>query len=201
MAITYFYCCCRSYCYPRTVSLDVFRDENRQSPRLSHMAMVFGQFLAHDVTLGGQPEGVECETVRFCQRRGECVGIPINPPEQLPKLDPRFPGPENVRCIRVIRDKPCNNAVPREQVNILTSYIDASHIYGVSREELNDLINSRSFRSLGLLRTVPQNITSLENLLPRANPETLCLTPDPINRPCFVAGDFRRNNENQGKRL
>ena len=183
------------YYYFRKLSLNVFRDDDRQSPRLSHMAMVFGQFLAHDITLGGQPEGVECETVRFCQRRGECVGIPIK------SGDPRFPGPENVRCIRVIRDKPCNNAVPREQVNILTSYIDASHIYGVSREELNDLINSRSFRSLGLLRTVPQNITSLENLLPKANPHTFCRTRDPINRPCFVTGDFRRNNENQGELL
>ena len=184
--------------FRRSVSLAVFSDVDRPSPRLAHMAMIFGQFLAHDLTLGGQPEDVECETERFCQQSGECVGIPINPPGQR-IVDPRFPGPEDIRCIRVVRNEPCNNQLPRQQVNILTSFIDASQVYGVSVEELNDLLQLRSLEPLGLLATVPQNITSLENLLPPADPEVLCRSPDPENRQCFVAGDFRRNNENAGE--
>ena len=35
---------------PRNVSLALFRDVNRPNTRLTHMAMTFGQFLAHDIT-------------------------------------------------------------------------------------------------------------------------------------------------------
>ena len=173
----------------RKTSLNLFRDEFRESRRLTHMTMVFGQFLAHDVTLGGQPEGAECDA--SCVQEDPCIGITI------PPTDPRFPGPENVQCIIVTRDRPCNEEEPRQQENILSSYIDASHIYGVNQGESNDVRDLRS--TAGLLRTMPQNISTLEDLLPKANPHTFCRTPDPRNRPCFLTGDFRRNNENQGE--
>ena len=187
-------CCCCCCCYFRSVSLVTFRDEpSEESPRLSHMAMVFGQFLAHDITLAGLPEGVECNG---CEQIGECFGIAIK------AGDPRFPGVENVECMRLVRDNPCNQRElfgrPRQQENILSSHIDASHIYGVTEGELRN-IRDTSFPDRGLLSTMPAEISSIKQLLPRANPHTFCRSPDPVNRPCFDTGDFRRNNENQGE--
>ena len=174
----------------RKVSTTLFFDVGARSPTLTHMAMVFGQFLAHDITLGGQPEGVTCDG--GCCPKDPCFGI------KAPVGDPAFPGGDGTNCIIVRRNRPCTDNVPRQQVNILSSYIDASHIYGVTEEETNDVRDLSS--RLGRLRSMPQNITTLEDLLPKASPHTPCRTSDPKNRPCFLSGDFRRNNENQGKR-
>ena len=175
----------------RNVSLGLFTDIAARSQSLTHMAMVFGQFLAHDITLAGQPEEFTCDG--SCQPVGECFGIPANRTG-----DPAFPGVDGVNCIILRRNKPCDEeAVPRQQVNILTSYIDGSHIYGNNEHEAND-VRDRSTNA-GLLKTMPQNISSLEDLLPKANPHTPCRTSDMKNRPCFLTGDFRRNNENQGE--
>ena len=42
---------------PRKVSLNLFPDNDKPNARLSHMAMTFGQFLAHDVTGLGKIQG------------------------------------------------------------------------------------------------------------------------------------------------
>ena len=105
------------------------------------------------------------------------------------------------RCI-ALRRSSASRAVQdrREQVNILSAYIDASHVYGVNRRELASL---RDFRSnLGLLRVrnVPLN-SSMLSLLPPTTPDRFCLSTSPRANPCFLAGDFRRNNENQGETI
>ena len=41
---------------PRKVSLRLFPDNDKPNARLSHMAMTFGQFLAHDLTGLGKTE-------------------------------------------------------------------------------------------------------------------------------------------------
>ena len=176
----------------RNVSFAIFKETLATSQTLTHMAMVFGQFLAHDITLAGQPEDFTCDGSCQPGPENECFGIPANKTG-----DPAFPGSDGVNCIILRRNKPCvEEAKTRDQENILSAFIDASHVYGVNEEEAN---NVRDRTNAGLLRTMPQNITSLEDLMPPANPHTPCRTSDPKNRPCFLSGDFRRNNENQGE--
>ena len=175
----------------RNVSLALFPDIEKLSGGLTHMTMTFGQFLAHDITLAEQPEDFTCDG--SCQPDGECFGIPANKTG-----DPAFPGDDGVNCIILRRNKPCDEeAETREQVNLLTSYIDASHIYGNNEEESNDVRDLEPNR--GLLRTMVQDDPQLEDLLPPANPHTTCRTSDMKKRPCFLTGDFRRNNEIVGE--
>lgn len=47
------------------------------------------------------------------------------------------------------------------------------------------------------MRNVPLN-SSMLYLLPPTTPDRFCLSTRPVENPCFLAGDFRRNNENQG---
>jgi peroxidase len=83
---------------------------------------------------------------------------------------------------------------PREQLNQLTSYLDASQVYGYNDESAREL---RDFRSdLGLLREGP-TFPGRKALLPYANGQFIdCrrnLTESTIN--CFLAGDFRVNEQ------
>lgn len=84
--------------------------------------------------------------------------------------------------------------IPREQLNQLTSYLDASQVYGYDDEtarELRDFSND-----LGLLKEGP-TFPGRKALLPYANGQFIdCrrnVTESDIN--CFLAGDFRVNEQ------
>ncbi|KAK6180450.1 hypothetical protein SNE40_012602 [Patella caerulea] len=70
---------------------------------------------------------------------------------------------------------------PREQFNKITSYIDASSVYGSSMSELDAL---RS-KSNGML-------LNINNRLPK-NPANNCILSESSNSYCFKAGDARVN--------
>ena len=82
------------------------------------------------------------------------------------------------------------------QINIITAYVDGSQVYGSSDELAKQL---RSPKGHGLLDTVPlRNIGGLPRL-PDASEEAFCRSPNPEEKPCFIAGDARVN-ENQGRK-
>lgn len=83
---------------------------------------------------------------------------------------------------------------PREQLNQLTSYLDASQVYGYENEVARDL---RDFTSdLGLLEEGAV-FDGRKALLPSTNGQFIdCrrnLTESTVN--CFLAGDFRVNEQ------
>lgn len=83
---------------------------------------------------------------------------------------------------------------PREQINQLTSFMDATNVYGSSEHEANLLRDFGTER--GLLRT---GITSYvgKPLLP-ANvdaPVDCQMDPNTAHIPCFLAGDHRANEQ------
>ena len=81
------------------------------------------------------------------------------------------------------------------QINIITAYVDGSQVYGSSDELAKQL---RSPKGHGLLDTVPlRNIGGLPRL-PDADEEAFCRSGNPEEKPCFIAGDARVN-ENQGR--
>ncbi|KAJ8297432.1 hypothetical protein KUTeg_023963 [Tegillarca granosa] len=101
-------------------------------------------------------------------------------PIRIPADDPFF----NKKCMEFVRSVPVvDNSCPcepRQQMNEITSYIDASNVYGSTKEEVNKL---RSFKHGRLL------VSDGGLLPPRAN-QLSCSLTDPGDF-CFLAGDRR----------
>ena len=127
----------------------------------------WGQFLDHDIDLtdGTHPEELE----------------PIIIPNGDPQFDPNFTGTAFLKFNRSIFDK---SALPREQLNEITGWIDASNVYGSDEERANAL---RRLDGSGKLKTskrrlLPFNTDGLSNA--GGNSDTL-----------FIAGDPRANEQ------
>ncbi|MEE6476697.1 hypothetical protein FKM82_011185 [Ascaphus truei] len=169
--------------------------------QFTHMLMQWGQFLDHDldstvVALSQSrfSDGQRCSSV--------CTNDPPCFPVVVPPNDPRVRN--NARCMFVVRSSPVcgsgmtsllmNSVYPREQMNQLTSYIDASNVYGSTDHEAQEILDSASHRGL-LKQGIVQR--SGKPLLPfSAGPPTECMRDEnesPI--PCFLAGDHRANEQ------
>ncbi|XP_012818358.1 peroxidasin isoform X1 [Xenopus tropicalis] len=169
--------------------------------QFTHMLMQWGQFLDHDLdstvvalSQARFSDGQDCSVV--CTNDAPCFPI------MVPPNDPRVRN--NARCMSMVRSSPVcgsgmtsllmNSVYPREQMNQLTSYIDASNVYGSSDHESNEIRDSASHRGL-LKQGIVQR--SGKPLLPFATgPPTECMRDEnesPI--PCFLAGDHRANEQ------
>ena len=172
----------------RLISTRVIRDINIDQPEATYMLMQWGQFLDHDYayliessTLSG--EEIECNT---CEPMGECVPIPVL------RNDSQFGVGtiQNGNCLSFVRSgiscvRPRDGPLfgPRQQLNQITHWIDASNVYGSLPEEEKEL---RAFRN-GLLREGAVPGTLPEDPDPRL--------PCPGATPCFRGGDLRANEQ------
>ena len=160
---------------------------NPDSRILTHLVMNFGQFMDHDITLA-EAQGLNCEPPT---KNPECINI------EIPKDDDVFRD-RDIDFIELERDAPHEpdsecKLVPREHVNTITAYVDASNVYG-SEKELAESLRTHD----GLLKDMKHpHGCPLKNLLPAQSPEVFCVSKDPL-KPCFVTGD-ERNNENPGE--
>ncbi|XP_058872731.1 peroxidasin homolog isoform X1 [Acipenser ruthenus] len=187
---------------PRLVSTAMVGTEAiTADDRFTHMLMQWGQFLDHDLdqtvaalSMSRFSDGQPCSSA--CSNDPPCFPI------MIPENDPRV---RNARCMFFVRSSPVcgsgmtsvlmNSVYAREQINHLTSYIDASNVYGSSvreSEELRDFSNQH-----GLLKQGTEVSGSGKHLLPFAiGPPTECMRDEnesPI--PCFLAGDHRANEQ------
>ena len=155
-------------------------EESPESTLLTDMAGVFGQFLTHDITLTWhKPSSSKCND---CFNPGtECFGINVT-------SDVIFSAR---KCIQMKRATRCLTPnAGQEQVNIATTFIDASHIYGNNDDEVRI---ARAEDPMGKL-------WQENDLLPPAREKKpFCRSPNPGTMPCFYTGDFRRNNVSPGK--
>lgn len=188
---------------PRLVSTTMIGTETiTPDDRYTHMLMQWGQFLDHDLdstvaalSQSRFSDGQLCTQV--------CTNDPPCFPIQFPPNDPRHLR-SGARCMFFVRSSPVcgsgmtsllmNSVYPREQINQLTSYIDASNVYGSSRhesEEIRDLASQRGLLRQGIIQRTGKP------LLPFATgPPTECMRDEnesPI--PCFLAGDHRANEQ------
>ena len=170
----------------RLVSATVIGDLPRLSTALTHIFMLWGQFVDHDLDLFAEFEEEECE--ESCDFEETC---PFCFPITVPPTDPNFgEATENEGdCLPLARSvgscmRPLNSKfeMAREQINQLTHYQDASNVYGSTQEEAESL---RLF-SGGLLRQGGRT-DSLKGNLP-VGPEL-----SDSGAPFFVAGDVRAN--------
>ncbi|XP_053994637.1 peroxidasin [Hylaeus volcanicus] len=194
----------RYYGYPkpaaRLVSTTLVTTHNVTSDeRITHMVMQWGQFLDHDLdhslpSVSSESwDGIDCK--KSCDNAAPCF------PMEVPPGDPRI---ANRRCIDFIRTSAvCGSGMtsvlwgsftPREQLNQLTSYLDASQVYGYDDDLARDLRDLTTDH--GLLREGP-TIPGHKPLLPYASGQFVDCRRDPLESSinCFVAGDIRANEQ------
>ena len=133
----------------------------------------WGQFLDHDIDLSpshdfGTP--------------GEQLPIPV--PAGDPHFDPFGTGTETIGFMRSLFEP---GSSPRQQINMITTWIDASNVYG---SDVTRALALRTLDGTGRLRTSAGNLLPFnEQGLPNAAP------PGPPPGVFFLAGDERCNEQ------
>ncbi len=165
---------------PRSISNIVVQDAaNESSPDLSAFVFSWGQFIDHDVTF--TPESEAPQDLRMIMPTGE-EGDRITYPIAF-KRSEAMPG----------------TGMPggpmREQMNITTSWVDASMVYGAGEFHANYL---RAFED-GKLRTSTGNLLPYNTIDGERNspidPNAPYMIGQENGLPLFVAGDFRVNDQ------
>ncbi len=165
---------------PRHISWKIVRDIQPTNPlHLTHMFMQWGQFLDHDLDIAPVFDEESCG----CAHSLRCIPIEVKPEDAVFGTH----SSNNATCLHFSRSVPvCSRkALPRAQVNDLTSYIDASMVYGNNQEVADEL---RLFKG-GLLKEGGRS-NSLKGNLPVQED-----SPDFSSLPFFVAGDPRVNEQ------
>ena len=157
----------------------------------SYLLMQWGQYLDHDVTLSPTTPNSNCD-VPSKAVAANCFNIPI------PSGDPQFDQGDifqrkEIPLTRSAASDELNAFFTREQFNELTSFIDASNVYGSSQERQEQLRVSLDAGPGALLKTLedgegfealPLNIPDFEN--------EACMGKLPI---CLQAGDVRASEQ------
>ncbi|OTF78511.1 Thyroid peroxidase-like protein, partial [Euroglyphus maynei] len=163
----------------------------------NHLLMQFGQFLDHDLTFAALSDNrnllendiVDCE--RTCQNVEPCYSILRTDIED--------------KCIEFKRSAEyCGTGytsvifgqlIQREQVNIITSFIDGSQIYG-NNLEVSNYLRHPNPQNNSLLNS---NIISNRTFLPYNDNQLLlsmdCQPEPELYQECFLAGDHRANEQ------
>ncbi|XP_023243050.1 peroxidase-like [Centruroides sculpturatus] len=171
----------------RVLSILIHRNANVPSHIFTHMFMVWGQFVDHDITLTPISRSTDNAMIQCCppdqQNYDQCYPIIV------PEDDP-FYSHFGRTCLNFVRSAMCALCVlgPRQQTNQVTTFHDASMVYG------NDVNTSRSLRAFdGVGRLRVQDTEHAGDLLPASeDPNDQCSMPDE-GRYCFRAGDQRVN--------
>jgi len=159
---------------PREIS-NVVNDQDELIPNhfnTTDYLWQWGQFVDHDIDL--TDAAVPAEEAN------------INVPTGDPYFDPNNTGGQLIFFNRSLYDSETgtDTSNPREQLNEITAWIDASNVYGSDEERANAL---RTFDGDGKLKTSDGNLLPFNELgLPNAGGTSTSL---------FLAGDVRANEQ------
>ncbi|KAK3796951.1 hypothetical protein RRG08_032253 [Elysia crispata] len=170
----------------------------------THMVMQWGQFIDHDMDLAPQAvsfarfsDGQDCNET--CENTSPCFPITV------PSSDPRIRSPPAQPCLGFTRTSATcntgttsvffNTVAPRQQLNALTAFIDASNVYGNSDRFSGFIRHLAGDR--GLLREGPyvNNRAMLpfdDGLLHHLDCQ---IEHGRQHVPCFITGDPRANEQ------
>ncbi|XP_074079726.1 myeloperoxidase-like [Macrotis lagotis] len=172
----------------REVSNQIVRFPNEKLTQDQERALIFmqwGQFIDHDLDLTPEPALTEnCE--HTCEQQPSCF------PLKIPPNDPRITNRSD--CIPFFRSCPAcleGNITIRNQINALTSFLDASMVYG-SEDPLAHRLRNTS-NQLGLLAVNSDFNDNGRALLPfdKLHDDPCLLTNRTAQIRCFLAGDSR----------
>lgn len=187
----------------RVISAQLLTDLNKPSREISLALVFFGQFVDHDLTRtaitkiplnDGEMTEVKCG-LDGCERNSKesfraCWPIPV------PDSDLVFNN-----CLKFVRSQevPSLDCRPggREQLNQVTHWIDASQVYGSSRND-SDSLRDETNSMRGRMAVAQNSARRFKPLLPKAAKAEppLCNSTNETSY-CFRAGDSRVN-ENLG---
>ena len=175
----------------RLISVNIHNDVSAPHVRYSLMLMQWAQFVDHDLTHTPVNRGFSDSILncRNCDARStthpECLPI------EVPEGDPYFPkinitsGREF--CLGFTRSMPGQLTLGfREQMNQITSFADASNVYGSDVCEMKEL---RLFHG-GLLNST--RLRRGKDLLPQTGENKECKSGSGL---CFEAGDARSSEQ------
>ena len=169
---------------PRLISWKIIKSlQIPQMVGMTHMFMQWGQFLDHDLDIAPVFSGVECG----CNYTEECLPIQVQDDDAFFGVNTTHGG----MCLPFVRSIPAckygtvEESLPRNQINQLTAYIDASNVYGSDKKLANSL---RLFRG-GLLKQGGR-LNSFKGNLPFQEEK-----PAMGDVPFFVGGDERVNEQ------
>lgn len=194
----------------RTVSNIILKVSNENvvsDEDSSHILMQWGQWMDHDLTLtplSGSIQtysgGIDCES--SCVQRNPCFPIRLLPGDtKFTKSNP---------CLPFFRSAPAcgtgelgslfGDVNTRQQINVLTSYIDVNEVYGSTDCLANKLRNLTS--EDGLMKVNQEYSDNGREHLPfNSISSNLCgimgeaCASGPNGTPCFIAGDVRVNEQ------
>lgn len=186
----------------RLVSSTIIRDRPINSSQLTHLAMQWGAFAAHDFALTVEFPTPGCDVQNY-------VCTDVCAPVRVPEDDQAFGvgTPRNGSCLPFSRTIPAcstEDFQARAQVNEITHYLDGSVIYGSTKTRANFL---REFVGGRLKVSDPfpagtgkDSLPQIPPCPPRENSKGEQLPPAESCCPpgfdtCFVAGDVRANEE------
>ncbi len=164
----------------RYVSWKLIKDLKPPALTTTHMFMQWAQFVDHDLDIAPV-----FEVVCGCELNKTCLPIKVN------NNDPVFgiKSENKAKCLPFQRSVPacmCSHSnIARNQINDLTSYIDASNVYGST----DKVATSLRLMSAGLLKQGGRSQSAKGNLPVQED------TPDFTDVPFFDAGDIRVNEQ------
>ncbi|XP_060115617.1 myeloperoxidase-like [Heteronotia binoei] len=154
-------------------------DKFTEDQERSVLFMQWGQFTDHDLDLGLGQEIGDCSNT--CDKKSPCFPI------KVPLSDPRS---VNISCFPFTRASPvCDGSIAmRNQINVITAFLDGSQVYGNDAETATTLRGSGGFMAVNQL--TDKGLAFLPfNTMSKSIP---CLKTDPEHKiPCFLAGDTR----------
>lgn len=176
----------------RFLSNELYTHHTRPRCNCTVLTLYFGLFMDHDVIRIGSKTGHKGASISCCDPRvlnDSALSHPECMPIRVPENDP-FYGQYGVKCLDFVRSAPVPGECPgqREQMNLVTSFLDASGVYGSFDDKNKPL---RSHKN-GLLNVCWINNTAM---LPQGHHLSYeCGFPN-RNLYCFQAGDMRVNEQ------
>ena len=170
---------------PRLIAMKIHAPRDEYS-KFSNLVPHFAQFVDHDCTLTsltsnyqGEPINCDCE-----DKNPECINIKTPKEDKLNKDQDCMVTPRSGATYRKLDCKLGH----REQLNMLTHYLDMSQIYG------SDIEKNLGLRTLkgGLLNSTTNKINKKAYLPIDQNKKGTCANVKK-GVPCFMSGEIRIN--------
>ena len=125
----------------------MFQESQDETVQFTMMVMQWGQFLDHDLTSTPQTRGFNHSLIRCCTEGSQMfLNRNLLHPDCMPirvENSDYFYSRHNATCMEFVRSSPAPrkdcSLGPRDQINQLTSYMDASNVYGSTKEDQDEL--------------------------------------------------------------